>query len=161
MPWISRDVNERFWEKVEIKNNDECWPWKASKYGLGYGQFWILKPARKMIPAHRYVYQEIHNLELKTNDIICHRCDNPSCVNPVHLFKGTHKDNVADCIRKNRRVYSKGENNGNCKLNESLIKDIRVEYATGNYTLQDLATKYKIGNMQVSRIVRKLRWKHI
>lgn len=94
------NIINRFWSKVDIKNAWECWEWLGSKNKRGYGYFSI---KRKPLYAHRYSWI-IHNDIIPYKNFICHKCDNPSCVNPSHLFSGTPKDNVMDCVKKGRFV---------------------------------------------------------
>lgn len=92
---ISLESQNRFWLKV-AKVKDGCWEWLASKNEAGYGIFGVGKDTDK---APRISWRLI-NGKIPTGLIICHKCDNPGCVNPDHLFLGTHKDNRQDAIKK-------------------------------------------------------------
>ena len=89
----------RFWSKVETNGSDSpCWEWQAARNAHGYGQFSVSGKTR---PAHRVSYVIAHGA-IPDGYLICHHCDNPSCVRPAHLFAGTQSDNRRDCIRKGR-----------------------------------------------------------
>ena len=88
----------RFWAKVSIGQPDECWTWKAGKASIGYGTFCV---DGRMVYAHRYSL-ELVNGPIPAGMLACHTCDNPPCVNPAHLWVGTHRDNIRDAIFKGR-----------------------------------------------------------
>lgn len=94
---IRRSIEERFWAKVA--RSDGCWLWLAAKDGCGYGHFY--PESRKLMKAHRMAWELLKG---SIPDCLCvlHHCDNPSCVNPDHLFLGTKKDNTQDAIAKGR-----------------------------------------------------------
>lgn len=94
-----RPLAERFWEKVGIKSEDECWIWQAYKNNMGYGGFNISRK-RGMILAHRYALVGLEKPE-PPNNLVLHRCDNPACCNPKHLYLGNHFDNASDKVERN------------------------------------------------------------
>lgn len=100
MPGRPAPPAERFWRFVERRSADECWPWVGVRDRGGYGTFAI--PTRRKIGAHRFAYYIATGVNLTSADLICHHCDNPCCVNPAHLFRGTHKINTADMVAKGR-----------------------------------------------------------
>jgi predicted DNA-binding protein len=97
------DVNIRFWSKVNVLSDDDCWEWSGGKYPSGYGTFSFMG---KSMQAHRVSYI-LTTGEIPPRMCICHKCDNPPCVNPRHLFLGTYQDNTNDMIKKGR--WKKGE----------------------------------------------------
>lgn len=92
-------VEERFWSKVDIRGEDECWPWLASVGASGYGKFGVEGRSAR---AHRVAYELVKG---PLGDLFaCHRCDIPACCNPKHLFAGTHLENMRDMSIKKRRA---------------------------------------------------------
>lgn len=102
-----RDDKARFWKKVAKGDQEECWHWEASKDSSGYG---IFKIGQTNVRAHRYSYL-IHKGNILNGQQVCHTCDNPSCVNPRHLFVGTMIDNQIDKIQKGRQYKPPSEGN--------------------------------------------------
>jgi len=96
----------RFWAKVE--KSDGCWEWAGARMPWGYGNF---TANGRTIGAHRFSYEAFVG-DLKPGMFVCHRCDNPRCVRPSHLFLGTCKDNVDDMLRKGRHVSRTGNESG-------------------------------------------------
>lgn len=99
----SIDFLERFWANVEERGSDECWPWVGpidTRANQGYGNFRLAKTATR---AHRLALILSTATDLPTEVFACHRCDNPPCCNPAHLFPGSALDNNRDAIAKGRR----------------------------------------------------------
>ncbi|NOQ50305.1 MAG: hypothetical protein GQ557_01400, partial [Mycoplasmataceae bacterium] len=115
-------VDERFFSSFEINMSTECWMWTGSKDKDGYGRmFDNYHPIR----AHRFSFEKYKH-EIPKNSVVCHKCDNPSCVNPEHLFVGKPVDNVRDMLSKNRDKMV-GSKNNKAKLVESDIPVIRKD----------------------------------
>jgi hypothetical protein len=113
------------------------------------------------IPAHRASYY-IFKGEI-TKPCVCHTCDNPKCVNPDHLFQGTHKENTQDAINKGRHPLSnlkKGEDHHSSKLTESMVLEIRKKYKEGMFTYQ-LGDMHGVSQQTISKIINRKIWKHI
>lgn len=146
------NVNARFWSKVNKTNS--CWEWTASK-DHGYGRFWL--DGHNLL-SHRFSYSLI-NGPISRSQVVCHKCDNPSCVNPDHLFLGTRDDNMTDMVSKGRSA--KGILNGNRKLTEQEVLEIRNLYATTNITYAELARRYNVDKTNIPPIVKRETWKHI
>ena len=94
-----KTIEERFWPKVEM--GKKCWEWVGGKDGDGYGVLRVGSAECNFIKAHRVSFL-IHYGEIPHGLVVCHTCDNPSCVNPKHLFIGSRKDNTRDMLKKGR-----------------------------------------------------------
>lgn len=147
-----RPLEERFWEKVQ--QGDGCWEWKAAR-AYGYGRIGAGGTYGPALMAHR-VSWEIHYGAIPEGMNVLHHCDNPACVNPEHLFLGTHADNVADKVRKGRGADR--ERHGMARLTEAHVLEIRAAVSDGQL-LRIVAKRYGISESQVSMIARGLRWR--
>lgn len=149
---IDAETHRRFTEKIDKAG--DCWNWTAYKDRDGYGSFQYLG---RPWGAHRISY-ELYRGKVPNGMMVCHECDNPSCVNPMHLFLGTGKDNMEDKIVKGRMRgnWTKGNSFGT-KLTE--IQVLQIREATG--TQQEIAESFGISRSLVSLIKRKKIWSHI
>ena len=140
---------KNFWAKVrKTENKAECWLWEAAKNDKGYGVFQVGWKVQKR--AHRIAYELTYG-NIEEGLIICHTCDNPSCVNPHHLFLGTVKDNVDDMIAKGRKVNCYGQKNGAAKLSDQDVVAIYFDDRTN----VEIAKIYGISPSFVSQVRRK------
>ncbi len=146
----------RFWEKVQ--KTEGCWLWTANVNHAGYGKYW---DGEDLVSAHRHSWT-IHNGPIPAGMLVLHKCDNPPCVNPDHLFLGTHLDNNLDTLRKGRRGYNgaPGEQNSHSKLTAAKVHDIRRRGDAGE-PVYLLAKEYRVGWTAVDRIVKREAWKHL
>jgi len=151
---IDKGTLDRYWEKVNVKGPDDCWEWMAGIRGFGYGRFWF---KRKCVPAHRFSW-ELRNGGIPEGMLVCHSCDNPSCVNPEHLFLGTQSDNIQDALKKDR--MSNGERNGFSKLIDEQVLSIRREYKEGK-SQAELTRKHGVSKSTIHFVVTRKTWKHI
>ena len=148
-----RTKEERFWEKVD-KKSFGCWEWTAHLDKRGYGRFGVSDG--KGIGAHRYSYA-LHNGAFKKALYVCHKCDNPKCVNPEHLFLGTHQDNMDDMVRKGRQRSLKGEESPSCKISQETAQAVLDSELTYSQT----AEKFGMTKSSVAAIKARRMWKHL
>lgn len=153
-PRSPEQIIQSFWEKVNRLSDNECWEWKASTRRGGYGQF----TSGTQRVAHRFSW-ELHNGKIPSGLIVCHKCDNPKCVNPNHLFLGTYKDNMSDKTAKGRGRYAYGESSGHAKLTNEKVMAARFEYSNGAL-IKDIAKKYGVTKEPMRRAIRGLSWKN-
>ena len=158
---LSDDAKARYWQRVDRRGPDDCWLWTGSKSG-GYGAISIAgNPLRA---THIALFLENGKAPAK-GLCACHKCDNPPCVNPRHLFIGTIAENNADRHRKGRTVYSfipahvkaRGEAHGSAKLTASQVIAIRES----GKSIRKIAAEYGLGFTQVQRIKSGNAWKHL
>jgi hypothetical protein len=139
----------------------ECWEWKSFIHPSGYG--WVNFKGR-MRQAHRVVYELVNGPipegEGFHGTCVCHKCDNPKCIRPDHLFLGSHSDNMRDKKVKGRSVALKGESHGNSKLTAEQVVEIRRLRAEG-LTLRAIAGRFGVSDVQVCNIVRGKNWSHV
>jgi hypothetical protein len=147
---------ERVMSNVE-KTDNGCLVYKGEKNRNGYGR--IGANGKKYVQAHRLVYSELVG-DIPEGLYVLHKCDNPPCVNPAHLFIGTAKDNAMDRQEKGRGVDNNGENSGMSKLTEENVHEMRAMYADGSkYT--ELSVVFNVHRSTISSAVNRKSWKHI
>ena len=152
MPNLTPKQIERFWSKVDQRGHDECWEWQRGCFSNGYGLV-SLYPHGNFL-AHRVAYALGHG-HAPGQLLVCHRCDNPRCCNPAHLFLGTCADNLADMRAKRRGQI--GETNSQAKLTASIVRAILASDES-QYVLGD---RYGIEQSTVSSIRRGKTWGHV
>lgn len=152
-PYGESHIKTAFMRSVEI--TPTCWLWIGSREISGYG-----KLSFNCVPvkAHRFSYF-LFNGPFDEALGVLHKCDNPKCVNPEHLFLGDQKDNVADMLNKHRGLL--GSRNGQSKLDEKTVLRIHAEFATGDWTKTALAKKYGVSRAAVQAILNGRRWTHL
>ena len=151
-------IKDRFWEKVDKKGEDGCWEWLGCcHHQWGYGS---LNVGGKYMAAHRYSW-ELYFGKIPEGWLICHKCDNPSCVNPEHLFLGTNKDNSDDKIKKGRNASSVGENNGRSILTEDSVRQIFDLYKNRNYSHMKLGKMFNVHSTTIGHILQRKLWGHV
>jgi hypothetical protein len=154
------DLIDRFYKYLpDDLNENNCWEWKGSFDAYGYG---CIHSNKKTLKAHRVSY-EIYYKKSLGNLHCLHKCDNPSCVNPLHLFSGTNLDNVRDKIKKGRCYTGnqKGESNGASKLTDTDVIKIRQLHQSGKFTTIKLGKMYNVNRSTISYIVNNKTYKHL
>jgi len=148
---------DRFWNKVDICGIDDCWNWLASKRN-GYGRIWSGED--KNLAAHRVSWELKHG-KIPDGMKVLHVCDNPSCVNPRHLFLGTQTDNIYDMCEKGRQVAPRGENMWKSILTEDQVKEIRLLRKQEHYTYVKLAELFEVSKGCINHIINGRSWSWI
>jgi len=172
---------QRFWSKVERTSG--CWLWTGRKSADGYGEF---TSKGKVVRAHRFVY-ELTKEAIPPGHLVCHHCDNPSCIRPEHLFLGLPRDNSLDMKLKGRaargdrngsrhffrspewrqrfsenqkKVAVKGELVNTAKLTKESVRQIRAAHDRGE-SKRALASAFGVHRSQVSRVMLRQAWRHV
>lgn len=171
LPFLSRSDGEYFWSLVAIGTESECWPWRG-QVNNGAGR---LKLRNRTMIASRLAYAFANGAD-PYPWLVCHKCDNPSCCNPAHLFLGSPKDNMQDMLakgryrplrgdqhglRRNPERAARGERAGGAKLTETQVAEIRARYQPGGVTQDQLAEEYRVTRRTIGMIVRGERWAHL
>lgn len=147
---------ERFWSHVS--KTDTCWLWTGCTAPNRYGVINESGKKGRRWYAHRYSYT-LHNGPIQDGLIVCHRCDNPPCVNPDHLFLGTCRVNMRDAVDKDR--MARGEECHSAKLTEDAVKEIRTRFAAGGSTYRGLAREYGVYDQAIKKAVLGATWSHV
>lgn len=164
-----KELKARFWRMVEdvsFLTDEDCWNWIG--YGTGSGGYGRFRIGDRKFNAQRvsyWLYREFGITNLLTysrsNEIVCHRCDNPACVNPSHLFLGSDKSNAQDKARKHRGNAPRGIKHGGAKLTEAQVLEIKQRYQSGETSHTKLATLYGVTRGPITAILNGKTWKHI
>lgn len=147
--YTRQPVQTRFWPKVRVAEG--CWEWLGARQTSGYGAFRMSQP-RRMVAAHRAAYELTYG-PIPEGLVVCHHCDNPTCVRPDHLFLGTLADNSADMVAKRRSCA--GQRHGNHKLTTAQVAEIRRLYAAGTVSQHKLAEAFGVSQPHIHRIVHR------
>lgn len=150
-------LEKRFWNKINMMGpkaehmNSRCWVWTGATRAYRYGALMV---EGKGVAVTRMIYQEALG-GIPNNLHVLHKCDNPLCVRPSHLFLGTHLDNMKDRNSKGRARGGKlsGEQHPLAKLSQSQIEMIKTTYANGKASQYALAEQFNISQAHVSNIV--------
>lgn len=145
-----RNILLRLLENISIDSNN-CWNWTKSMVNTGYG---VIGSGRRTFLAHRTMWESIHG-ELAPTEFVLHKCDNRKCINPNHLFVGTHSDNMADMVSKNR--HSHGDRHSQSKLTEDQVREIKKSSSTN----KEEAIKNQVTPSLISKIRHSVVWSHV
>jgi hypothetical protein len=149
-------MKDRFWSKVRVGSERECWPWQGAIREGGYG--WFNPVVSRSTNAHRVAYM-LTKGEIPRNLFVCHSGDPPPCCNPAHLWLGTSAENTKDMDRKGRRRIRSlfGEDHQRSKLTESDVRAILSSPANG----KTLSKEYGVSSTQIYNIKHGRAWPHI
>lgn len=172
-----RPLAERAWEKVD--KSGDCWEWTGQLNVYGYG---VIKWDGKSRRASRIIYALTYG-PIPDGLFVCHKCDNPRCVRPDHLFLGDHKDNAADMVQKGRaltgdksprrryperyqphhspRPTIRGEGHPVARLTNAAVVEIRRRYASGDHAVTAMAQEFGVQRSAIYAVLRGKTWKHI
>lgn len=138
---------------------DDCIEWPAYRDENGYGRVYYKGKYR---PAHRVAYCKHHEIEIESIKglKVRHTCDNPPCVNPNHLLLGTDAQNMLDKVERGRQAHNSGIKNGQAKLTEEQVDEIRATYIlkSEKFGSRALAQKFGVSKLTIQRIISGSRW---
>lgn len=148
-----REVTKKLLDSRSEKVLSGCWLWMKPLDRDGYGRVCVDGKNQRV---HRVSYR-LYKGDIPNGMIVCHECDTPACINPEHLFLGTHLDNVRDKITKGRDVDQKGTNNPHSKLTEADVIVIRQS----SKLQRELAKEHGVVRSTISAIISRKTWSHI
>lgn len=155
----------RFWERLEKRGPEECWLWQGTLRSNGYGILCERPGGRKgklICHAPHRIAAFLRFGPMPEGAVVCHTCDNRRCCNPAHLFVGTHVDNQADKVAKNRQA--KGELSGPSKLTEAQAKEIRAAYNNRTHRewgAREFAARFGVNETTIAKVAWNVTWRHL
>lgn len=147
---------DRLWSRVSIGSENECWPWMGWRHPVGHGQIGKGRRSEGLIYTHVAAW-EVTFGPVPEQMRVCHRCDNPPCCNPRHLFTGTAADNTADMMSKMR--HSHGESHAGSKLTKTQVSEIRKLLSIG-LSCQEVASRFPVSRPMIWKIKADKAWRH-
>lgn len=146
-------IENRFWARV--RKSDDCWEWTSGFDHFGYGRMHV---KGSVVDVHRLSWA-LANGPIPEGMCICHKCDNPPCVNPSHLFLGTDADNIHDRDAKGRT--QRGMRRTSAKLSDGDVIEIRRAYADGEGNQHELGRSFNVTQQTIWSVVHRVTWTHI
>lgn len=150
-----RPLMQRLLNRTE--KTSSCWFWLGARKPNGYG-FISLQGGKKILHVHRLAYT-LFKGKIPPGLLVCHSCDNRNCVNPKHLWTGTHKDNAQDMVDKKR--LPRGEHRAHAILTEAKVRRIKAKLHAGHLSQTKIAEQFRISPTTISQIHRGLKWAHV
>jgi hypothetical protein len=165
---------KQFWSRIRIGKPEECWEWQGYRVHHGYGHTMYMVNGKCYHPrSHRLAYYLTFG-PIPEGCGVCHRCDNPPCCNPAHLFVGTQKDNANDARLKGRLCPGKiryshirpdriprGEYNPRSLLTEAQVREIRKLRADNGLSCRELSALFGVKAHAIYKVVTRMTWKHV
>jgi hypothetical protein len=155
-------IKERLYSNSKLNEKTGCWEWQGYKQN-GYGKIGIgsrTDGTRRTTSTHRLSY-ELNFGEIPKGMEVCHKCDNPCCIRPDHLFVGTRQDNIDDRERKGRNNPPFGSKHAQAKLTEEQVISIREERLCKNTPIKKLAKRYGVCKKTMQDLLKGKNWKHL
>lgn len=149
-PCVRISPEDRFWQKV--RKTDGCWQWTGAITGFGYGVMTRGSEGAGNILTHRFSW-ELHYGPVPDGLFVLHRCDNPLCVRPEHLFLGTKQDNAVDCAAKGR--------SGPAKLTAAQVIEMRRLFVTNTLTYAEIGDRFGVAEVTAWRAITGITWAHV
>jgi transposase len=147
-------IIDNFWDHVTVTESG-CWEWAKGCFFDGYGRIWIAGKNRK---AHRVAWGMTYG-EIPARMCVLHRCDNPPCINPHHLFLGTQADNMSDCSAKGRQPDRRGERGPGAVLKWPAVREIRKLCAEGGESYSQIGARFSVGVATIHSIATHKSWR--
>lgn len=152
--WVT--FHHRVAEKTAKNAETGCWEWTGCKDKCGYGR---INRDGKLVRLHREAWKDVHG-PIPQGKEICHRCDNPSCINPDHLFAGTHTENMRDMVKKGRCGDFRGEKSSTAKLSATQVLEIAKRLSDGE-ACSSIGRAYGVTDGTINHIRRGRNWKSV
>lgn len=152
---MRKTLAERWGERIQV-TPEGCWGWLGAK-SRGYGVLSVgsnCRGTKRAVYAHRFSWEKRFG-PIPLGAFVLHKCDNPACCRPEHLFLGSHEDNMRDRSEKNR--VPRGEHHHGARLTEKIVKEIR----SAAETHAALATQYGVTETAIEKIINRRTWRHV